>query len=80
MKWVNKVLIGLLVMMVAFLSVFLWYSQHDQWTVEFLHCSTGNATAGCVSVSEWVMVDLLQFIDQETKIVIADSVDNLLKY
>jgi len=39
----------------------------------FLHCSTGNPTAGCVSVPEAAMVFLLTFIDEETKIAISDS-------
>ncbi len=46
----------------------------------FLHCSTGKATAGCVSVPEADMVKLLGFIESDTKIVIAQSVKDLLKY
>lgn len=46
----------------------------------FLHCSTGGATAGCVSVPEAKMVELLKFIDEDTKIIIAQSVKDLLKY
>jgi len=46
----------------------------------FLHCSTGGATAGCVSVPEDKMIELLGFIDENTKIVIAQSVRDLLKY
>ncbi len=46
----------------------------------FLHCSTGGPTAGCVSVPEDKMIELLRFIDRDTKIVIAQSVKDLLKY
>lgn len=46
----------------------------------FLHCSTGKPTAGCVSVSEADMVKLMQFIDKDTKIVIAQSVKDLMKF
>ena len=37
----------------------------------FLHCSTGNPTAGCISVPEAAMVFFLGFIDEETKIAIS---------
>ncbi|MEL7624413.1 MAG: L,D-transpeptidase family protein [Clostridiales bacterium] len=46
----------------------------------FLHCSTDGATAGCVSVGEEDMIKLLQFIDGDTKMVIAQSVRELNKY
>ena len=36
----------------------------------FFHCSTGNGTAGCVSVPEDMMVELLQTIQDDTVIVI----------
>ena len=36
----------------------------------FLHCSTGNATAGCVSVSETYMVKLLKALRSDTIIYI----------
>ena len=39
----------------------------------FLHCSTGNPTAGCISVPEAAMIFFLAFIDEETKIAISDS-------
>ena len=40
----------------------------------FLHCSTGNPTAGCVSVPEEAMIFFLAFIDEETKIAISGSI------
>lgn len=46
----------------------------------FLHVETGGPTAGCVSVPEEKMIELLRFIDEDTKIVIAQSVKELLKY
>lgn len=46
----------------------------------FLHCSTGRATAGCVSVPEDKMVELLKFIDKDTKIIIAQAVRDLVKF
>ena len=39
----------------------------------FLHCSTGNATAGCISVPETAMVLFLGFIRDDTKIAISDD-------
>ncbi len=36
----------------------------------FLHCSSGRPTAGCVSVPEDVMIQLLQLINEDTVIVI----------
>lgn len=36
----------------------------------FLHCSTGRPTAGCVSVPQDVMIQLLQLINEDTVIVI----------
>jgi L,D-peptidoglycan transpeptidase YkuD (ErfK/YbiS/YcfS/YnhG family) len=43
----------------------------------FLHCSTGRPTAGCVSVPEDAMIFLLKFIRESTKIVIANSLNDL---
>ncbi|MDR1540082.1 MAG: L,D-transpeptidase family protein [Clostridiales bacterium] len=43
----------------------------------FLHCSNGAPTAGCVSVSESDMISFLKFIDEDTMIVIAKSLDDL---
>ena len=39
----------------------------------FFHCSTGNPTAGCISVPEAAMIFLLGFIDKETRIAIDGS-------
>ena len=39
----------------------------------FFHCSTGNPTAGCISVPEAAMIYFLTFIDEETRIAISDS-------
>ena len=36
----------------------------------FFHCSTGNGTAGCVSVPREMMVEILQTIQEDTIIVI----------
>ena len=36
----------------------------------FLHCSTGRPTAGCVSVPQDVMIQLLQLINDDTVIII----------
>ncbi len=44
----------------------------------FLHCSKGAWTAGCVSVPEGTMARLLQFINKDTRLVIADSTAQLL--
>ena len=46
----------------------------------FLHCSTGRATAGCVSVSESVMKKALAFAGPDTRIVIAPSLEALAGY
>ena len=45
----------------------------------FLHCSTGNSTAGCISVSENYMKEILNNIRKDCVIVI-DSEDNILGY
>ena len=37
----------------------------------FLHCSTGNPTAGCISVPEAAMIFFLGFVDEETRIAIS---------
>ncbi len=46
----------------------------------FLHCSTGRATAGCVSVSERAMKKALAFAGPDTRIVIAPSLEALGGY
>lgn len=46
----------------------------------FLHCSKGKPTAGCVAVPEAVMIELLKFIDDHTRIVIAESPEHLLTF
>ena len=46
----------------------------------FLHCSTGRATAGCVSVSENAMKKTLAFAGPGTRIVIAPSLEALGGY
>ena len=46
----------------------------------FLHCTTGRPTAGCVSVPEEAMKELLRFIDSGTRIAIAASVTELLRF
>lgn len=45
----------------------------------FLHCSTGEATEGCVSVPEWAMIDILCTIEPGCAIVI-DTPEGVLKY
>jgi len=44
----------------------------------FLHVDMDEPTAGCVSVPEDKMIELLRFIDEDTKIVIAQTVEDLL--
>jgi L,D-peptidoglycan transpeptidase YkuD (ErfK/YbiS/YcfS/YnhG family) len=39
----------------------------------FFHCSTGNGTAGCVSVPEEAMIFFLGFIDEKTRIAISGT-------
>ena len=46
----------------------------------FLHCATGRATAGCVSVSESAMKKALAFAGPGTRIVIAPSLEALGGY
>ena len=46
----------------------------------FLHCTTGRPTAGCVSVPEEAMKELLRFIDSGTRIAIAASVEELSRF
>ena len=45
----------------------------------FLHCDTGNATAGCISLPESTMIYTLQNLHSDTKIVI-DYSGNLSRY
>ena len=45
----------------------------------FLHCDTGNATAGCISIPESTMIYTLQNLHSDTKIVI-DYSGNLSRY
>ena len=45
----------------------------------FLHCSTGSATAGCVSVPEWAMIDILCTIEPGCAIII-DTPEGVLRY
>ena len=42
----------------------------------FLHCSTGNPTAGCISVPEDAMIFFLGFIDENTRIAIFNKMEN----
>lgn len=48
----------------------------------FLHVSTGNATAGCISVPQSMMVKILNWINGgcNPKIIITSSYDSLVKY
>jgi len=46
----------------------------------FLHCLAGSSTAGCVSVPEEIMVELLQKIGDTSRIIIVKSIDDLSKY
>ena len=39
----------------------------------FFHCSTGNPTAGCISVPEEAMIFFLGFADEETRIAISEA-------
>jgi D-alanyl-D-alanine dipeptidase/L,D-peptidoglycan transpeptidase YkuD (ErfK/YbiS/YcfS/YnhG family) len=43
----------------------------------FLHVATGNPTAGCVAVSEAAMVFFLGFIENDTRIVLAPSLEGM---
>ena len=46
----------------------------------FLHCTTGRPTAGCISVPEEAMKQLLRFISDDTRIVVASSAEALMRY
>ena len=45
----------------------------------FLHCDTGNATAGCISIPESTMIYTLQNLHNDTRILI-DYSTNLHNY
>lgn len=45
----------------------------------FLHCSTGNARAGCISIPEEEMISTLRLLREDCKIII-DYNNNIFKY
>lgn len=45
----------------------------------FLHCATGGATAGCISVPENVMIQILQNVQERCTLII-DSSNGVYNY